>query len=58
MRVCNDKGCSRWSAPVLVRGSLQQQAPLQWRPTRFLTIVIVALLGVLILLLCIRKFEK
>lgn len=57
MRACNNKGCSDWSEPVVVRGLRDQQEPPQ-RPRRYLTISVVALLGVLIIMLCIRKFDK
>jgi hypothetical protein len=58
MRACNDKGCSSWSAPVLVRSLPEQQEPPARRPRRYLMISIVALLGVAIFLFCIRKFDK
>jgi len=57
MRACNDKGCSNWSAPVAIRNFVEEQK-LAPRSRRYLIISIIALLGAVIMLLCIQKFEK
>jgi hypothetical protein len=57
LRACNDKGCSDWSPPVVVRSFWEEDQPAPKRSRRYLVIG-AALLGAAIILLCIRKFDK
>jgi hypothetical protein len=57
IRACNDKGCSDWSTPVVIRSLREPERPEPKQPRRYFVIG-AALAVILIVLLCVRKFDR